>query len=210
MNAKELMEDAPEVEILFERCLSTDYGLVTTDFFYMQGLSERDRLRFPNFNPADGHWYGSAVCVAAGICQSMMKEDGYASEFLEANEQFARQSIAHEIETAKGNPTRRERDPNYFALMEKLLRAEPSLKEIMKPLISAWNSLAKDFIQIYEQGLWAICQNVDFSSPAFRNSQLFQPLKDRRLPSRIEVLNFQSAAAHEIYPFTSHLTYSFL
>ena len=216
MKARKLMEDSPELDVLLNRCMSHDYTVDGFDCFFMQRISERDKLRVPDFNPADGHWYGASVIVAGGLLQSAFRQAGYSSEALEANRMIVEANVQHEIETLRGNPTRKgdlfsydQKKRLYHRLATAVKDKEPNASDLEVDIRVLFGSQVENFYRLCEKGSGEVHDHVDFDSPVFANSKLFLPFKERRKFTDEELARLSSAYLHDLYPFTAHLMHSY-
>jgi hypothetical protein len=210
MKARELMKDAPELKTLLDRCLSVDYDIDKFDFFYMQALSERDALRFPGFNPSDGHWHGASVLVAGGYCQRRLREEGYDKKALTLNRRLISASVCHEISSGKTKHPRRMTEKEIsrqLGIMEELARIQPFIVSTTDPINIGWIKMAREFIDLYKEQPQEVYENVDFSSPVFNGTRLFLPFSERRRPTGEEVQKLEITHCHDVFPFTAHLIY---
>lgn len=214
IKSRELMKDSPELDVLLDRCMTNDYGVDRFDCFYMQGISERDKSRVPDFNPADGHWYGASVIVAGGLIQRAFRQAGYSDEALGINREIVEANVQHEIETLKGKPTREsalfsysERKKMYLRLAEATEGQTP--KDLIRNIATKFAEEVEEFRRLCEEGSSEVHDHVDFSSPVFANTQLFLPFKERRGFTEGELAKLASAHLHDLYPFTAHLMHMF-
>lgn len=212
MYARELMRDAPELDVLLDRCMSNDYGVDKFDFFFMQRISERDQSRVPDFNPADGHWYGASVIVAGGLLQATFRKAGYGNDALIANRQIIEANVQHEIETIRGNPTKRgdnfsydEKKGLYHKLAAAVKDKEPSALDLERNIREDFIRQVHDFYGLCENGSDEVFIHINFDTPLFADTKLFLPFKERRKFTNQELARLSSAYLHNLYPFTAHL-----
>ena len=210
MKARELMRDGPTIKELFDRCISTDYEVDSHDFFYMQAMSERLSLRYPDFNPADGHWYGPSVCVAGGYVQRRMRELDYSNEVLDANRDLIDMSIAHEVKSEGGDLTRGiSKHDEIKKIILPFYSVHPPLRSITIPLMQGWLQKYKSFLSVCETFEPQNFADVNFSDPVFDNTELFKPLIENKELNFNQFRYLSSTSSHDLHPFTSHLSYYF-
>ncbi len=216
MFARELILDSPKLDVLLDRCLSNDYSVDEFDCFYMQGVSERDKLQVPDFNPADGHWYGASVIVAGGLLQAAFRQAKYGDNALKANREIIRANVQHEIQTLQGNPTRKGDLFSYDEIKELYRRLaaaakgrEPTALYLEKGVRESFARQVQKFYELCERRSDEVYDQVDVDSPVFANTKLFLPLKEKRKFTEEELLRLNSAYLHDLYPFTAHLMYCY-
>lgn len=212
MYARELMRNAQELDVLLDKCMVDDYEVDKFDFCFMQKISERDQSRVPDFNPADGHWYGASVIVAGGLLQAAFRKAGYSNEALNVNRQIIEANVQHEIETIRGNPTRRgdmfsydEKKGLYRKLATAVKDKEPSALYLERNVRENFSRQVQDFYGLCERGSDEVQDHIDFDSPLFADTKLFLPFKERRKFTDQELARLSSAYLHDLYPFTAHL-----
>ncbi len=212
MYARELMKDAPELDVLLDRCMSSDYRVDKFDSFFMQRISERDQSRVPDFNPADGHWYGASVIVAGGLLQAAFRKAGYGGDALNVNRQIIEANVQHEIETLQGNKKRKgdlfsydEKKGLYHKLAAAVKSKEPNVLDLERNVRENFSRQVQDFYGLCERGSDEVQDHIDFDSPLFADTKLFLPFKERRKFTDQELARLNSAYLHDLYPFTAHL-----
>jgi len=192
MNVRELLTDAPALDVLLERCMSHSYDLDAFDFFYMQALNEQNKQRYPLCSW--GLRKCATIAVGGGYTQQALTQLGYSPAVLSANKDLVTTLVSEELTG--------DFDFDSFSAQGTFLRTvNPPLSSSLAPLKKKWADLGEQYLAFCRSPNSELYASVDFSSPVFKGTKRFKPFLKRKQLNHSDIMLLESFFADTGYAF---------